>query len=183
MLVPEMLFASMPDWMLGLILVLVLSASMSTLQSLVMVSSSAISIDLVKGVFRPEMSDRAVKNLMRGLCAAFVVLSLVVALSQVAEIVTLMSMSWGTVAGCILGPYLFGVLTKRANKIGAACGFGAGLLVSVVLTAALGTAQSPFIGCMAMLASVVVTPAASLLAPRQEEALLNRAFARGSAAK
>lgn len=36
---------------------------------------------------------------------------------------------------------------------------------------------------MAMLASVVVTPAASLLAPRQEEALLNRAFARGSAAK
>lgn len=34
-----------------------------------------------------------------------------------------------------------------------------------------------------MLASVVVTPAASLLAPRQEEALLNRAFARGSAAK
>ena len=130
------------------------------------------------------MSDRAVKNLMRGLCAAFVVLSLVVALSQVAEIVTLMSMSWGTVAGCILGPYLFGVLTKRANKIGAACGFGAGLLVSVVLTeAALGTAQSPFIGCMAMLASVVVTPAASLLAPRQEEALLNRAFARGSAAK
>lgn len=49
---PEMLFASMPDWMLGLILVLVLSASMSTLQSLVMVSSSAISIDLVKGVFR-----------------------------------------------------------------------------------------------------------------------------------
>lgn len=183
MLVPEMLFASMPDWMLGLILVLVLSASMSTLQSLVMVSSSAISIDLVKGVFRPEMSDRAVKNLMRGLCAAFVVLSLVVALSQVAEIVTLMSMSWGTVAGCILGPYLFGVLTKRTNKIGAACGFGAGLLVSVVLTAALGTAQSPFIGCMAMLASVLVTPAASLLAPRQEEALLNRAFARGSAAK
>ena len=183
MLVPEMLFASMPDWMLDLILVLVLSASMSTLQSLVMVSSSAISIDLVKGVFRPEMSDRAVKNLMRGLCAAFVVLSLVVALSQVAEIVTLMSMSWGTVAGCILGPYLFGVLTKRTNKIGAACGFGAGLLVSVVLTAALGTAQSPFIGCMAMLASVVVTPAASLLAPRQEEALLNRAFARGSAAK
>ena len=53
MLVPEMLFASMPDWMLGLILVLVLSASMSTLQSLVMVSSSAISIDLVKGGTRP----------------------------------------------------------------------------------------------------------------------------------
>ena len=183
MLVPEMLFASMPDWMLGLILVLVLSASMSTLQSLVMVSSSAISIDLVKGVFRPEMSDRAVKNLMRGLCAAFVVLSLVVALSQVAEIVTLMSMSWGTVAGCILGPYLFGVLTKRTNKIGAACGFGAGLLRAISESAALGTAQSPFIGCMAMLASVVVTPAASLLAPRQEEALLNRAFARGSAAK
>ena len=178
MLVPEMLFATMPEWMLGLIIVLVLSASMSTLQSLVMVSSSAISIDLVKGVFRPDMSDRAVKNLMRGLCALFVVVSLVIALGQFAEIVTLMSMSWGTVAGCIMGPYVFGVISRRPNRTGAVCGFAAGLLVSVVLTLALGTAQAPFTGCMAMLASMVVTPAASLLSPRPADALIRRAFAR-----
>lgn len=178
MLVPEMLFATMPEWMLGLIIVLVLSASMSTLQSLVMVSSSAISIDLVKGVFRPDMSDRAVKNLMRGLCALFVVVSLVIALGQFAEIVTLMSMSWGTVAGCIMGPYVFGVISRRTNRTGAVCGFAAGLLVSVVLTLTLGTAQAPFTGCMAMLASMVVTPAASLLSPRPADALIRRAFAR-----
>ena len=178
-LVPEMLFASMPEWMLGLIVVLVLSASMSTLQSLVMVSSSAIAIDLVKGVFNPNMSDKAVKGLMRGLCAAFVVVSLIIALGQVAEIVTLMSMSWGTVAGCILGPYLFGVVSKRTNKRGAICGFSAGLLLSIALTIALGTGQAPMIGCLSMLASVVVTPLVSLLAPAPDQALIACAFAKG----
>ena len=178
-LVPEMLFASMPEWMLGLIVVLVLSASMSTLQSLVMVSSSTIAIDLVKGVVNPNMSDKAVKGLMRGLCAAFVVVSLIIALGQVAEIVTLMSMSWGTVAGCILGPYLFGVVSKRANKRGAICGFSAGLLLSIALTIALGTDQAPMIGCLSMLASVVVTPLVSLLAPAPDQALIACAFAKG----
>lgn len=175
-LVPEMLFAAMPEWMLGLIIVLVLSASMSTLQSLVMVSSSAIAIDLVKGVFKPSMSDRAVKNLMRSLCAVFVVISLVIALGKFAEIVTLMSMSWGTVAGCIMGPYVYGVLSKRTNKFGAVCGFTAGLGLSIVLTIALGTGQAPFTGCMSMLGSMVVTPVASLLAPRPSNALIDRAF-------
>lgn len=181
-LVPEMLFAAMPEWMLGLIIVLVLSASMSTLQSLVMVSSSAISIDLVKGVFKPDMSDRAVKNLMRALCAVFVVISLVIALGKFAEIVTLMSMSWGTVAGCIMGPYVYGVLSKRTNKFGAVCGFTAGLGLSIVLTIALGTSQAPFTGCMSMLGSMVVTPVASLLAPRPSTALINRAFTGASVA-
>lgn len=176
-LVPEMLFAAMPEWMLGLIIVLVLSASMSTLQSLVMVSSSAISIDLVKGVFKPDMSEKAVKNLMRVLCALFVVVSLVIALGKVAEIVTLMSMSWGTVAGCIMGPYVYGVLSKRTTKAGAVCGFAAGLLVSIVLTIVLGTGEAPFTGCMAMLASMVVTPVASFLTPRPADDLVRRAFA------
>ena len=81
-------------------------------------ASSAIAIDLVKGVFNPNMSDKAVKGLMRGLCAAFVVVSLIIALGQVAEIVTLMSMSWGHGCRLHLGPYLFGVVSKRTNKRG-----------------------------------------------------------------
>ena len=105
--------------------------------------------------------------------------SLVIALGQVAEIVTLMSMSWGTVAGCILGPYLFGVVSKRANKRGAICGFSAGLLLSITLTIALGTGQAPMIGCLSMLASVVVTPLVSLLAPAPDQALIACAFAKG----
>ncbi len=175
-LVPQMLFASMPDWVLGLIVVLVLSASMSTLQSLVMVSSSAISIDLVKGVLKPSMNDKATKQLMQGLCALFTVVSLVIALANVAEIVTLMSMSWGTVAGCIMGPYVFGVCCKRTTKEGAFAGFFGGLLVSVVLTLALGTGKAPMTGCLAMLTSMVVTPVASLLTKKPSQEMIARAF-------
>ena len=175
-LVPNMLFAAMPEWMLGLIIVLVLSASMSTLQSLVMVSSSAIAIDLVKGVFKPDMSDKSCKNLMRALFVVFVAASLIIAWGNFAEIVTLMSMSWGTVAGCIMGPYIYGVTCKRTTKAGAAAGFFAGLAVAVVLTIALGTGKAPFTGCMSMLSSMVVTPIVSLMTPALPNELLKKAF-------
>ena len=175
-LVPNMLFAAMPEWMLGLIIVLVLSASMSTLQSLVMVSSSAISIDLVKGVFKPDMSDKACKGLMRALFVVFILASLAIAWSNIAEIVTLMSMSWGTVAGCIMGPYIYGVTCRRTTKAGAVCGFFSGLIVAIVLTVLLGTGKAPFTGCMSMLASMVVTPIASLITPKMPESLLHNAF-------
>lgn len=175
-LVPNMLFTAMPEWMLGLIIVLVLSASMSTLQSLVMVSSSAIAIDLVKGVFKPSMSDKACKGLMRALFVVFVLASLLIAWGNIAEIVTLMSMSWGTVAGCIMGPYIYGVTCKRTTKVGAAAGFFSGLLVAIVLTAILGTGKAPFTGCMSMLASMVVTPIVSMLTPKLPSALVKSAF-------
>lgn len=166
MVMPTMLLNSMPELVLGLIVVLILSASMSTLASLVMVSSSSISIDLIKGVLFPKMEAKRVKMWMRILCAVFIAVSLAIALGKNNSIVNLMSFSWGTVAGCLLGPYVFGVLFKRTNKIGAIAGFSAGLAVSLILAVCLGAANAPFTGVMAMLSSAVVTPVASLIAEK-----------------
>ena len=86
-----MLQQSMPTLVMSFIVVLVLAASMSTLGSLVMVSSSAIAVDMVKGVFRPKMSDDRAKLLMRILCVVFIGLSLAIALGKVTSIVEMMS--------------------------------------------------------------------------------------------
>ena len=110
---------------------------------------------------------------MKLLCAAFVVISLVIAFQKDTPIVSLMSFSWGTVAGCILGPYVMGVLWKGTNRAGAIAGFVAGLVVSLALPFLLATpeapftAHTPFAGVMAMAASAVVTPVVSLLARPQ----------------
>lgn len=171
MIIPEMLFSSMPEVVLGLIVVLILSASMSTLASLVLVSSSSISIDLLKGTFFPKMKDKTTKNVMCLMCGVFVIASLLIALSKNSSIVELMSFSWGTVAGCILGPYVYGVCWKGVTKQGAIAGFCSGLAVSLILALALGSSRAPFTGVMAMAASAVVTPVVSLLTKPKTVAL------------
>ena len=115
---PQVLNASLPPAMLGLILVLLLAASMSTLSSLVLVSSSSIAMDLVKGVWKKDMKDKSMMALMRVLCGVFVLISLVIALLQPAAIVTLMSYSWGALSGASL-PVPAGVRWKGMTKAGA----------------------------------------------------------------
>ena len=128
-LIPQIMQITMPNGLLIIILLLVLSASMSTLSSLVLVSSSAITIDLLQGHFAPKMSKERGMSIMRLLCAAFIALSLLVAsLSRKwPHLVALMSFSWGTVAGAFLAPYLYGLFWKGVTKVGAWAGLIAGL--------------------------------------------------------
>lgn len=93
----------MPEWGTTLLLLLVLSASMSTLASLVLVSSSAVSMDLLQNVF-PKLTEKQKVAHMRILCALFIALSVVLAMSKPAIILSLMAGSWGTVAGAFLAP-------------------------------------------------------------------------------
>ncbi len=186
MVVPQMLQQSMPTLVMSFIVVLVLAASMSTLGSLVMVSSSAIAVDMVKGVFRPKMSDDRAKLLMRILCVVFIGLSLAIALGKVTSIVEMMSFSWGTVSGFCLGPYLMGIVGRRGTKAGAWAGAIASLAVSLVLALWLGSAKAPMTACISMAVSVVVTLGVSLLTKHdggeilplsQEESLAEEAAA------
>ncbi len=165
-IMPTMLQTALPEWMLGLIIILVLAASMSTLSSLVLVSSGAISMDLGKGVIKKNMKQKSVVLLMRLLCILFAGLSLLVAAFQVAEILTLMSFSWGAIAGAFLGPYIYGLFWKKTTKAGAWAGFITGIAVTIGLALFFGftggvdaaKAQAPFIGVMAMAGSVVIVP-------------------------
>lgn len=179
MVMPQVFTQALPEIMLGVLLVLVLSASMSTLSSLVLVSSSAISMDLLSGVFFPKMSQKTVKLLMRILCGVFVLLSFYIAVGQNQTIITLMSISWGTLAGAFLGPFLTGLWMKRASKAGAWSGMIAGFAVSMVLSYfalnsipfagyAFTPADAPMAGAIAMLAGIVVSFAATLLFPSKK---------------
>nr|WP_122011948.1 sodium:solute symporter [Maliibacterium massiliense] len=166
MIIPQMLKAvGLSDVLMGLVVILVLSASMSTLSSIVLSSSSAISMDLVKGAWKPQMEKKKVMLLMRVLCVVFVIASLVLALNQKAAIVTLMSFSWGSLSGALLAPFLYGLYGKKTTRVGAWAGFVSGLATSIIMAIAVGfnSGQSPMVGALSMLVSLLVTPIASAL--------------------
>jgi SSS family solute:Na+ symporter len=109
------------------------------------------------------MSEKKVHALMRILCAVFVVLSVVLAVCKLSTIVTLMSLSWGTISGAFLGPFLWGLYMKRATRAGAWAGMLAGLGTSIALNLFIPEMGAPMAGCFAMAASLVVTSLVSLV--------------------
>lgn len=170
LVIPKVLEWALPDALFGIIIILVLSASMSTLSSLVLVSSSAISLDLVKGTIFPDMKKEKVMTLMRGLCAVFVALSYLVAITPNA-ILTLMSFSWGTVAGAFLAPFLFGLYWRGTTKAGAWAGFITGFACSIggALIYGMDARLAPNIGAVAMIASLAAVPAVSFITAKLPE--------------
>ncbi len=182
-LIPTMLVENLPSALLGLIIVLLFSASMSTLAALTLSSSSTVAVDFYKGYLKKTAPEKNINILLRVLCLVFVALSAVLAIVEVDAIVNMMSLSWGAVAGCFIGPYVYGLYFKKANKAGAY----ASIVTCLVLTFALivglgyyvlqsqgldptfsealqtGIGRSPFIGVVTMAASMIVTPIFSLI--------------------
>ncbi len=163
---------------LGFICVLVLSASMSTLSSLALVSASSVGVDVYKGYIKKDVSDKKIKIIVRVLCFFFVILSAVFAILEVDAIVTLMSLSWGTMAGCFIGPYIYGLYLKKSNKYGAYVSITGCLMLTIILIfvfgditgaktfgeyLSFGIKKSPMIGVFAMAQSMVITPIGSYL--------------------
>ncbi len=146
-IVPEMLKNVVPVGLLGLIGVLVLSASMSTLASVSLSSASVVAVDLYKGSINKDASDKKVTLLMRILCAVFVLISVAIAilnqLFEITAIAYLMSLSWGTLSGCFFGPFVLGLYSKKLTKAGAFTSIIGGLTLTVVLTIVFGVVQSP----------------------------------------
>ncbi|MDQ2086658.1 sodium:solute symporter family protein [Herbivorax sp. ANBcel31] len=175
--IPMMLERALPSYLMGIIIVLVLSASMSTLASLVLVSSSSISLDLIKGTFFKNMKKEKVMIVMRLLCAVFIALSYIVATIPSA-ILTLMSFSWGTVAGSFLAPFLYGLYWKGTTKSGAWAGIITGFSCSVggAIIFGMNAAYAPNIGVVAMMASLVAVPVVSLVTAKLPKAHLENVF-------
>lgn len=167
-IIPTML-SGLPDILLGIVVVLVLSASMSTLSSLVLTSSSSLTLDLLKGKVIKQMSENSQVLWMRALIVVFVLISAVLALIQYTSTITfiaqLMSISWGALAGAFLGPLLWGLYSGRISKAAVWASFivGIGITVSNMI---FGFISSPInCGALAMLLSLVVVPLVSLVTP------------------
>jgi Na+/proline symporter len=149
---------------------------MSSLSSLVLVSASAIAIDLHGALTPGGRGPRRAMVLLRALCGVFVALSLVIALAKPAVIVNLMVMSWGTLSAVFLAPYVYGLFWRRATAAGVWAGIAAGLAAAFVLFPAWGGDGVPLAGAVAMLVPLAVVPAVSLLGPAPDPARVVAAF-------
>jgi solute:Na+ symporter, SSS family len=186
---PSYLLDKLPAGVMLVIALLVFSASMSTLSSLVLVSSSAIAMDLYAGGLSRKVERRNVLNVMRILCGVFVVISLCIALRQPAQIINLMALSWGALTGAFAAPYLFGLFWRRATAAGTFAGMVAGVGGTIIVSWVLGdpgiTASDPGIpigGAVGILLPFIVVPIVSLLTKPVPKEQLDTIFATGAAA-
>lgn len=183
--VPTMLSGLSPI-LIGLVVILVLSASMSTLSSLVMASSSTLTLDFLKDNFIRDMDDKKQVFVMRVLIVVFISISVVIAVIQYKRNVTfiaqLMGVSWGALAGAFLAPFLYGLYWKKTSKMAVwACFvFGAGVMTLNLLfrNSFPALLQSPInAGAVTMLAGLVIVPVVSLFTRRLPSEHVDAMFA------
>lgn len=166
-IIPAML-SGLPDILIGIVVVLVLSASMSTLSSLVLTSSSSVTLDLIAH-FKKDMEENRKLLIMRILLVAFIVISVVLALNPPTFIAQLMGYSWGALAGSFLAPFLYGLYWKKTTKYSVWACFlaGVGITISNMF---LHYIKSPInAGAITMLAGLAIVPIVSILTPKMEE--------------
>ena len=174
-IIPYML-STLPDILIGIVVVLVLSASMSTLSSLVLTSSSTMTLDLLKERVIKNMSEKKQVVVMQVLIVFFIVLSVVIALNPPTFIAQLMGISWGALAGAFLAPFMYGLYWKGVTKAAVWASFitGVGITVSNMF---IGYIASPInAGAIAMIAGLIVVPIVSLVSPKMEKKSVDDIF-------
>ena len=183
--IPTML-SGLPDILIALVVILVLSASMSTLSALVMTSSSTLTIDLIKDHIVKDMSEKKQLLMMRVLVVVFIVISAAIALvqykSNVTFIAQLMGVSWGALAGAFLAPFMYSLYWKKTTK--ASCWvcfiFGSVLMIANMLfrSSFPVVMQSPInCGAVAMLSGMILVPVVSLFTKKPDNTLVENTFA------
>lgn len=196
-IIPVLLKEVIPVGLIGVIAVLILSASMSTLSSVSLASASVVAVDLYKGEINKGASDKRVNVVMKSLCVLFIVISVVLAILNeelgFSAIAYMMGISWGTLAGCFLGPFVLGVVWKRTTKAAAWTSVVSCLVITLTLIFVLGYNHpscdgsfgsaftsgincSPMIGSICMIFSVLVTVLVSLLTKRPSDEAIYEAF-------
>ena len=177
-IIPAMLEELSPI-LIAIVVILVLSASMSTLSSLVLASSSTLTLDFIKGTVVKDLSEKKQLLIMRILIAVFIAISVVLAILQYKSSVTfiaqLMGISWGALAGAFLAPFLYGLYWKRTS---AASVWVCMIFSSVVMVANIlfkdafpAILQSPInAGGFCMLAGLIIVPVVSWMTkpPKKE---------------
>ena len=171
--------------LIAVVVVLVLSASMSTLSSLVLASSSTLTLDFIKGSVVKNLSEKKQMLIMRILIAVFIAISVIIAIvqyhSNVTFIAQLMGVSWGALAGAFLAPFLFGLYWKRATALSVWVSM---IFSSVVMVSNIFLGQyfptiirSPInAGAFCMLAGLIIVPVVSLLSKAPDKKYVDDVF-------
>ena len=184
-IVPTML-EGLSTVLIAVVVILVLSASMSTLSSLVLASSSTLTLDFIKDTIVKDMDEKRQILTMRLLIVVFIAISVVLAIvqyrSNVTFIAQLMGVSWGALAGAFLAPFLYGLYWKKTTRGACWVSF---LFSTVVMLANIffgkyfpTLLQSPInAGAFCMLAGLIIVPVVSLVTPRLPQGQIDRIFA------
>lgn len=194
-IVPSML-STLSGVIIAVVIVLVLSASMSTLSSLVLTSSSTFTLDIVKALSKKEMSDKKQVSIMRIFIIFFIVVSAAIAIFKdshptVTFIAQMMGVSWGALAGAFLAPYMYSLYSKKITKLATAVCFVWGCGIAVLqLVITLGgidiSSWGPVLayifkssinsGVIAMVGGLVIVPIVSLITPKPDKKLVDDCF-------
>ena len=192
--VPTML-ENLSPVLIGIVVILVLSASMSTLSSLVLTSSSVLTIDFIDPVFckKKAMDEKRKVLLMRIFIVFFIAVSAVIAIVQakspVLFISQMMGVSWGALAGAFLAPFMYGLYMKKVSKTAVWVNFVLGIGISGASfvcnlagvkfdNAVLEYFKSPInAGMLAMILGIVITPIITFIAPAKDMDRVEKIFA------
>ncbi|MBP3599589.1 MAG: sodium:solute symporter [Clostridia bacterium] len=194
-IIPSML-SELSPYIIGIVIVLVLSASMSTLSSLVLTSASTLALDVFVPASKKELSEKKKVGMMRWLIVLFILLSAVIAIlkdsiwSDFVFIAQMMGVSWGALAGAFLAPFLYGLYWKKTTRPAVWVSFiyGVGLmliqlLVSMKVIAFDGGVlgfiftNSLYSGVFAMVGGLVIVPIVSLLTQKNKPQNVDEMFA------
>ncbi len=194
-IVPSML-STLPAVVIAVVIVLVLSASMSTLSSLVLTSSSTFTLDVIK-VANKDMDEKKQVSTMRIFIVFFILVSAVIAIfkdanPQVTFIAQMMGVSWGALAGAFLAPYLYALYWKGVTRIATWVCFvwgcfiacfqlyislahvdisGWGPILSYIFKSSINS------GVIAMVGGLIIVPIISLITPKQSQKDIDSMFA------
>ena len=183
---------TLPDLMIGVVIILVLSASMSTLSSLVLTSGSTLTLDIIKPALAKggkSMSEKSQLLSIRLLVVFFIAVSSVLAIIQAKSSVTfiaqLMGISWGALAGAFLAPFLYGLYWKKTTKASVWASFivGVAIMCGCMYGTFTGTTFiSPFFsspinaGVLSMVAGLVIVPIVSAFTKVNEKDSVDKMF-------
>ena len=187
-IVPTML-ENLSPILVAVVVVLVLSASMSTLSSLVLTSSSTLTLDMIKDNVIKDMDEKKQVFVMRLFIVVFVAISAVIAVvqykSKVTFIAQLMGISWGALAGAFLAPFVYSLYCKGVTKAAVVVNFIFGtllmttnLLDNMFFHKIFPKLMSSPINCgtVAMLGGLVLVPVVSLLTKKLPEQKVSAVF-------
>jgi len=183
-IIPTIL-SKFPDLLIGVAVLVVFAASISTLSSLVLVSSSTLTLDFLKGNIIKNMGAKMQLVIIRSLIVVFIAISSFIAVIQykggISFIAQLMGVSWGALAGSFLAPFLYGLYWKKASKVSVWCCFvfSAGLMIlNILFRNSFPTLlQSPInCGAFTMLAGLVIVPVVSMFTKAPKKEAVDNAF-------
>lgn len=191
--IPAMLSTLSPV-IVGVVIVLVLSASMSTLSSLVLTSSSTITLDFIDPIKKYNMKEKEKMSVIKVFIVIFIAISAIIAIRQYSSrsilIAQMMGISWGALAGAFLAPFLYGLYWKKTTKAGVIVSFAFGVALEVIqLCISLGTVAAPtnafwsfvftnslYSGVFAMVGGLILVPLVSILTQKTKPEKVEEMF-------